>query len=414
MNDPFRPVFHFTPPQGWINDPNGLVHDGAHWHLAYQYYNPEEADSMQWGHARSTDLFSWEQLPVALPGPDACGQIWSGSAVWDGRGDAGFGPGIACLYTYWDARDHRQSQGFAFSLDGVAFAKHPRNPVIPQLRHLPGHPDDKDFRDPKVFWHAPTGRWVMVVAGGLLRTFSSRNLVDWRFEALHGDIATECPDLFEIEVKGTGERRWVLSGGGRWHQWGEFDGRRFTPVSPRLPMNHGPDCYATQTWDNAPGGRRVGVPWLFNWGYGSGPRAGSIAHPFPTSWAGGCLGVPLEFTAEEREGAPVLRQEPVAELAALRRDALAGAGAWTHGHLDWEARAFDLEFDATCRPDARLNLEIAPGDPCGVGVEFDAAAAEIRVLRRGGEWAAVPGYEGTFRAPWPQGRGWTEEGPHSA
>jgi len=177
-NNRFAPGYHFIPVRGWINDPNGPVHFNGQWHLFYQYYEPSMIDGMQWGHAVSDDLAVWSHLEPAIR-PDALGQIWSGSAVVDHGDTCGlFGgkPGLVCLFTYWDKSDFRQCQGMAYSADGLTFHTYDGNPVVPQLRRLPGHPDDKDFRDPKVFRHVKTGRWIMAVAGGKLRIFSSADL----------------------------------------------------------------------------------------------------------------------------------------------------------------------------------------------------------------------------------------------
>ena len=80
-----RPLFHLTPPAGFLGDPNGLIHwQGSH-HVFYQW-NPVATafGRMHWGHAVSSDLLRWEHRPVALvPGAtdalDGTG-CWSGGA----------------------------------------------------------------------------------------------------------------------------------------------------------------------------------------------------------------------------------------------------------------------------------------------------------------------------------------------
>lgn len=397
-SNPYLPAFHFVPRRGWMNDPNGLVFFGGRWHLFYQYYNLEEVDGMQWGHASSVDLVGWEHHLPALR-PDRLGQIWSGSAVVDKGDSSGFfggGSGLVCAFTYWDPLDHWQSQGIAWSRDGVEFVPYAGNPVIAQLRHLEGQEAEKDFRDPKVFWHAETARWVMVVAGGRLRTFSSHNLIDWRFGHLHPEISTECPDLFPMAVGGDpANQRWVLTGGGRWYQVGSFDGVRFTPEADRQVMGAGPDFYATQSWSEAPGGRRVLISWLFGWGYGVSVSGDPPPNPFPTGLQrGGCLTVPMEAELVETPRGLRLRMNPVAELESRRRFVF--EGSLTLGGrpavLGEGVSAYDLTLEAAEVPDHPVQVAIPAGGPTRYLVEFDPVRSLAAIDRRQGACPEVPNY----------------------
>ena len=87
-----RPQIHFSPPEKWMSDPNGMVFYRGEYHLFYQYY-PDSAvwGPMHWGHAISKDLVYWDNLPIALF-PDSLGYIFSGSAVidWKNTSDSSF------------------------------------------------------------------------------------------------------------------------------------------------------------------------------------------------------------------------------------------------------------------------------------------------------------------------------------
>ncbi len=262
---------HFSPGNGWINDPNGLVFYEGEYHLFYQHNASGDTwGNISWGHAVSRDLVRWEELDVALE-PDDLGLIFSGSAVVDKEDTSGFfdgGSGLVALYTNASGKDYAQQvQSLAYSSDrGRTWTKYERNPVLP-------NPDNPDFRDPKVFWHGPTGRWILLLAAGdRILFYASKNLKDWtklsEFGAdsgAHGGV-WECPELFETPVDGDpNDTRWVLQvdvnpgfpegGSGAQYFVGDFDGEAFTNENPPdtvLWADYGKDFYATQDWSNVP------------------------------------------------------------------------------------------------------------------------------------------------------------------
>lgn len=317
----FRPLYHFTPAYGWMNDPNGMVYKDGEYHLFYQH-NPygSKWGNMHWGHAISKDLVNWEHRPDAIS-PDALGTIFSGSAVVDKDNTAGFGAGaIVAIYT---SNSDRQVQGIAYSTDnGRSFTKYKNNPVLVST--------EKDFRDPKVFWYEPTKRWIMVLAVGQeMQIFSSPNLKEWTKESsfgkgqgAHGNV-WECPDLFELPVEGTNEKKWVMLcslGDGPFgdsatqYFVGSFNGKEFIcDKQPQVTkwMDWGKDHYATVTWSNAPENRRIALAWMSNWQY---------ANDVPTSQYRSPNSVPRDLSLFTVDGETYLKSAPSPELLKLRGD----------------------------------------------------------------------------------------------
>ncbi len=259
--EPWRPQFHFTPAVNWMNDPNGMVYYAGEYHLFYQY-NPfgDRWGHMSWGHAVSRDLLHWEHLPVALEEADNI-MIFSGSAVVDWKNTSGFGkngqPPLVAIYTGHHTDKPRQAQHIAYSNDhGRSWTKYRGNPVLDI--------GESDFRDPKVFWHEPSKRWIMTVAWPLerkVRFYHSNNLKDWMHLSDFGPTGSttgiwECPDLFELPFADDPNRTaWVLivnvgsgapaGGSGCQYFIGSFDGTTFTldrrhpasqPLNSRLPQ----------------------------------------------------------------------------------------------------------------------------------------------------------------------------------
>lgn len=316
----FRPLYHFAPAYGWMNDPNGMVYKDGKYHLFYQY-NPYGSmwGNMHWGHAVSEDLISWQHLPVAIA-PDALGTIFSGSCVIDTANTAGFG--TDAIVAFYTSAGERQSQSIAYSLDnGKTFKKYNLNPVL--TSPLP------DFRDPKVFWHADTQRWVMVLAAGQeMQIYNSVDLKEWTFESsfgqgqgAHGGV-WECPDLIQLSVQGSNLKKWVLicnlnpggpfGGSATQYFIGRFDGKRFindSPTGPTKWMDWGKDHYAAVTWSNAPQGRHIAIAWMSNWEY---------ANNVPTRQFRSSNSVPRELRLYTENGETYLSSTPVKEVEALR------------------------------------------------------------------------------------------------
>ncbi|NJP39706.1 glycoside hydrolase family 32 protein [Oscillospiraceae bacterium HV4-5-C5C] len=270
----FRPLIHFTPPQNWSNDPNGLFYDQGQWHLYYQHY-PEAPvwGPMHWGHAVSRDLLHWQPLPIALY-PDELGYVFSGSAILDPENRSGFASAaisptaadqvpLVAMYTSHHAVTHLEQQSLAYSLDGGRhFEKYYDNPVIE-------NPGLHDFRDPKVFWYQPDRCFVMVLAASDRAYFyRSADLKHWDKSGEFGpgfnqvSAIWECTDLFQLTAV-DGQEKWVLvvsmarsetSPVARAQYFvGEFDGRTFScnqVETQPLWLDFGYDNYAGVTFNH--------------------------------------------------------------------------------------------------------------------------------------------------------------------
>ena len=431
--DPWRPRYHYTAARNWINDPNGLVWFDGEYHLFYQH-NPfgNEWGHMSWGHAVSADLVHWQELPVALP-EDERVSIYSGSVVVDERRSAGFGesdapPPLVAVYTGCRRRpEGGQAQELAFSTDrGRTWTKHAGNPVLDLgLR---------DFRDPKVFWHAPSARWVMAVVvpdDRRVQFHGSSDLKRWtklgEFGApFEGEGIWECPDLIPLQVPGEGTR-WLFkvdvfgghpSGGtGARIFFGDFDGARFTPEPEPQPQwaDFGADFYAALSWANlqarpaaqaAPGEEAIWIAWM---------NCHRYARALPTAPWRGAMTVPRALSARRIDGRLRLLQQPVAALQALRGPAwelpaceVGEGGCTLSAPAGFDATAFELEFaiEATTADACALVLRAGQGSGAGAQatrVGYDARRGTVFVDRSRAGFAPPgdPLFAGRREAPCP-------------
>ena len=385
----YRPKFHFSPQRNWMNDPNGLVFADGVYHLFFQYHPDGLAwGPMHWGHAISRDLLHWEEQTIALF-PDALGMIFSGSIVIDEHNTSGLGrdgkaPWVA-IFTHHDPIAEKtgdnvhQYQSIAFSLDdGLSWTKYAGNPVLP-------NPGIKNFRDPKVFWHSETERWMMCLAAGdRILFYSSPDLKTWAleselggFEIAKGNVL-ECPDLVALDLEGC--RRWVLivsvvtdapnKGSGTRYLVGDFDGHRFVLEHQDVRwLDYGPDNYAGVTFHNT-GDQVLLIGWMSNWAY---------AQSVPTAPWRSAMTLPRELSLVSVDGKAILSQRvpPVFDgQTLLDGDWISDlSAAWCKAD-----GVLKLSLKAENQPSFELTLSNDLGDQLVIG--FDAAGQFYSIDRR--------------------------------
>ncbi len=307
-SEPYRPALHFSPRFGWLNDPNGLIYVDGEWHLFYQH-EPQNTvhGPMHWGHASSSDLVKWTEHPIALY-PNELGTCYSGSAIETPSGD------IKLFYTAHrttsDGADYQVQCLVHADRALMHFESDLGNPVVE-------NPGLEVFRDPKVFWHEASGRWIMVVTHGRSIGFrSSVDLVHWQLESTFGERHRprgagpwECPDLIPL-IKTDGTARWVLivgvgtdsdaDGSGTQYFVGDFDGRHFVSENgpeTTLWVDHGRDYYAAQSFFGGP--EKTTIAWASNWQY---------ARNTPTTAFRGVMTLPRQLSLAETPEGSRLRQ----------------------------------------------------------------------------------------------------------
>ncbi|CAI7659791.1 unnamed protein product [Penicillium pancosmium] len=317
-DQPYRGQYHFSPKEHWMNDPNGLLYHDETYHLFFQY-NPGgiQWGNMSWGHATSKDLTHWEEQPIALLARGYGGNVtemyFSGSAVVDVDNTSGFGkdgkiPLVAMYTSYYPVaqtlpsgkyiQENQQAQSIAYSLDhGISWTTYDAaNPVIYQPP-TPYQEQYQNFRDPFVFWHEESRKWVVVTSLAALHKlaiYTSENLKDWKLASEFGPYNAqggvwECPGLFQLPLDKGKSMKWVITSGinpggppgtvgsGTQYFVGEFNGATFTPDDDSVYpgnatanwMDWGPDFYASAGYNGLTADDFVQIGWMNNWQYGT-------------------------------------------------------------------------------------------------------------------------------------------------
>lgn len=373
-----RPVYHFSVPDNWKNDPQRPIYLDGEYHY-YYLYNADYINGgggTSWRRATTTDHVAFRDRGVAVPKfSNSNGDCWSGCLVVDERNTAGYGAGtVVALVT--QAPEGRQAQYLWYSTDrGRSFISGGQAPVLP-------NPGVHDFRDPKVIWDEDRNRWFMANAEGQkLGFYTSPDLRSWTRvgEFLRSDLGLlECPDLFRMTAD-DGTRHWVLgtsaNGKGRglpatYAYWtGAFDGSSFAPDHPEPEwLDYGFDFYGAVTYPHHdasgvedPTLRRA-IGWANFWDY---------PHNTPTLATDGYNGddmIVRDIRLKRGNGAYYLASAPTSALGDhVTRTHRVGdvAVAGTHD-LEIRSTAYDLTCELVwdpAAPPANLGLEVcrAPG-----------------------------------------------------
>jgi fructan beta-fructosidase len=328
---------------------------------------------MHWGHAVSTDLVHWEELPVALAPRKFGDWAFSGSAVVDRDNTSGWKKGDNALLVGAFTSTGR-GECIVYSTDrGRTWTEYEGNPVV---KH--------SGRDPRLFWHAASKRWVMAVydekdGKQWIAFYTSPDLKGWTYRSrIEGFY--ECPDLFELRVDDDPKKaKWVLTAANSDYMVGAFDGEKFTPETKMAKGHRGRGFYAAQTFSDALKGRVIQIGWL--------------QAPSPGMSFNQAMSIPLELGLKSTSDGPRLTWSPVKELQTLRArphrvgpsDVKAGSDPIKCGNGEL------LEVRAEIRPDqsSRAVLTVR-----GVVVEYDAKKEELKFL---GHTVPVPLREGKLK-----------------
>jgi sucrose-6-phosphate hydrolase SacC (GH32 family) len=289
-----RSQFHFSSIKGWNNDPNGMVFYNDEYHLYFQH-NPKGVNwgNMTWGHAVSKDMVHWKQLNHAIL-PYRNGTIFSGTAIVDHNNSLGKNTdskkAIVAFFTHannsWGDKNRPKQQpswfyqSAAYSLDdGRTF-----NLINEGHGVIPNQGFDQGERDPKIFWHEETQKWISILwikrgddtflgpntgpgdpkKMGKVRFFESSDLINWRkLSDFDRNWVFECMDFVQLPVDGdNSNKKWLLYDASFDYEIGDFNGKEFVTDKNVGIGDYGDNFYAGQTFNNSPDERTIIIGWM--------------------------------------------------------------------------------------------------------------------------------------------------------
>lgn len=356
----YRGQYHFSPKSEWMNDINALIYLDGTYHMIYQWGERIRHG----GHATSPDLLHWTDRGVALIPqksflPKEAKRNVSGAQVYSGSGVMVSGdtarkitgsakPAMVAIYTGTEV-----GTCLAWSNDnGDSWHDCKDNPVANPTKGA-------DPRDPCVFWHGPTKKWILAIYERGTTFYGSKDLIDWT-ELSNIRFGYECPDVYELPLDGNKRKmKWILQDANGSYLVGQFDGTTFTKEQDRLVMDVGPDFYAAQTFfrPNMPTKKLIQIAWNDHWNGGIGEKPWQRNATFP-----------VEVGLVTYEGKMRLTRHPIPAIKTLYK----GTKTWTNETIHCScqgknilskvaSKAFDLqaEFDLNHATAREIEFKIA-------------------------------------------------------
>ena len=200
--------YHLMPPNGWLNDPNGLCQYNSTYHIFYQYCKDVYGKSAKyWGHYTTKDFKNYKDENIAFyPDTDLDKDgVYSGSCLID-DGMHIFYTGNVKLdgnydYTY---KGRLSNTIHVFSKDGITYSD--KQVVLANK----DYPSDLTchIRDPKVY--KEDNHYYMVLGArdendvGCVLVYNSNDLINWHYTKRIKSkdkfgYMWECPDLFKLD-----------------------------------------------------------------------------------------------------------------------------------------------------------------------------------------------------------------------
>ncbi|ASP28333.1 levanase [Spiroplasma corruscae] len=283
--------------RGLMNDILGSFYRDGYWHVYYLYNNQAIFDDNgynhgKWGstiyHVTTKDWINWNYVGIAADKDlTYYNDISSGSIFEDKNNFFNYGAGTIIAMVSSFARNEQNIMGY-YSIDGgYNFLPIKNTPIIDRKQE---HDNPGDFRDP--FFFEMDGKYIMYLA-------ENDNFGVWVADEPTGEYfktgkyyakhpMLECPNLYQMNVKNSNEKKYVLFYGGN-GGWGDSADNLYTGtyyVVGDIDKNFvfipdenqntkrydfGPDYYAAKFMANQQSilniDKLISTGWLGSWNY---------------------------------------------------------------------------------------------------------------------------------------------------